>query len=465
MSNTEPFDEKGYWWLPSDPDDQIAGILSFDHSNGIRLELFGTFHPFANRIVPDLPIVHGVTIGRKATLYNSVYSGRGFGSPGFEHSTLRATHILFGHLFENPDEIRFSSFSVKYQFLEEWAGLKVFSTERDSDPRSEIRRVIYARPKSREIRVKGIKIELDSEFTPGGDAIREVRLAHSNLVRMTFGQPISLDEFLSGPNFLLENLFTLAIGRPTPAVGIVARSEALFESDSNGENFPLSVEILYPNPVIPQLPRRVYHRDMLFSLKDIDTDFELVLNKWFEKEQMLRPVYNLYFSMMNMSPTYLETMFLTMTRALETYHRRVFGGHYVENGDYEAIQERLVKAIPERVRGGFREALTQKIHYFNEFSLRKRLEEILQAYRPVCGSFIRDEGKFIEETIYTRNFLTHFEPQIEAKSLSGTDLYWLAQGLKCLLEVCLLVELGFATDKVCEIVKRTERFRFPQQPR
>lgn len=34
---------KGYWWLPSNPDDQVAGTLTIEPDGGLRLELYGGF--------------------------------------------------------------------------------------------------------------------------------------------------------------------------------------------------------------------------------------------------------------------------------------------------------------------------------------------------------------------------------------------------------------------------------------
>jgi len=40
---TEKFEYKGYWYLPSDPENAIAGILTYIPNESIILELIGTF--------------------------------------------------------------------------------------------------------------------------------------------------------------------------------------------------------------------------------------------------------------------------------------------------------------------------------------------------------------------------------------------------------------------------------------
>jgi hypothetical protein len=38
---TEPFENKGIFWLPSKPTEQIHGILKYAPEDGVRLDLIG----------------------------------------------------------------------------------------------------------------------------------------------------------------------------------------------------------------------------------------------------------------------------------------------------------------------------------------------------------------------------------------------------------------------------------------
>ena len=37
----ENIEYSGYWWLPSEPDEKIAGILTYTNDEGIKLRLTG----------------------------------------------------------------------------------------------------------------------------------------------------------------------------------------------------------------------------------------------------------------------------------------------------------------------------------------------------------------------------------------------------------------------------------------
>ena len=43
MKLCDPFEYKGYWWKPDDPDNKVAGVLTYKPGESITLELIGTF--------------------------------------------------------------------------------------------------------------------------------------------------------------------------------------------------------------------------------------------------------------------------------------------------------------------------------------------------------------------------------------------------------------------------------------
>lgn len=44
---------KGYWWLPSEPEGQIAGTLTIDFKGNVKLELYGCFGPADDYVIFD----------------------------------------------------------------------------------------------------------------------------------------------------------------------------------------------------------------------------------------------------------------------------------------------------------------------------------------------------------------------------------------------------------------------------
>lgn len=50
----EKIEYKGLWWLPSNPDNQVAGILTLIPEKGIELELFDIFLSKSHDLVDTL---------------------------------------------------------------------------------------------------------------------------------------------------------------------------------------------------------------------------------------------------------------------------------------------------------------------------------------------------------------------------------------------------------------------------
>jgi len=66
----KPFTVKGYWFLPNQEEQKIAGILSYEPGENIRLELFGSLsgnslHDFLEHIYWNestiVPLIYGHT--------------------------------------------------------------------------------------------------------------------------------------------------------------------------------------------------------------------------------------------------------------------------------------------------------------------------------------------------------------------------------------------------------------------
>lgn len=118
-----------------------------------------------------------------------------------------------------------------------------------------------------------------------------------------------------------------------------------------------------------------------------------------------------------------------------------------------------MNAIPDWVRSDFRESLKSKLKYGNEFSLRKRLKEIFSKYQEILNEFIENKNAFIEKVVNTRNYQTHHDEDLRKRAAKGEGLYRLTQKLKKLLEICLLIELGFSREQIKGLFSRNRRYQ------
>jgi hypothetical protein len=198
---------------------------------------------------------------------------------------------------------------------------------------------------------------------------------------------------------------------------------------------------------------------MFFCYSDIASGFEGCLRNWFSKSELLAPVYDLYFATLYNPAMYLQHEFLSLAQSIESYHRRIFGGEYVSTDEYKPILEALKAAIPTAIDSGFRESLKYRMQYLHEYSLRKRLEAIVDSCGNILNVIIPDKGTFIEDVYNTRNFLTHYDKSLEGKAKKGDELYKRTQQLKFLIEVCLLKEMGISNGDIAKLVSRNQRYQ------
>jgi len=205
---------------------------------------------------------------------------------------------------------------------------------------------------------------------------------------------------------------------------------------------------------------------MLFTLPSIQDQIEIYFNNWISKAESLKPVYDLYFSTFYNPHLYLESQFLSLAQAIETYHRRRFGGKYQTDEQYRGdLYQRFVEVIPPGLDPGFKQALREgKLKFANEYSLRKRLREIMCQIRSrlslgfiVSGDAV---GIFIDNICDTRNYLTHYDPELKARAAEGSDLVKLTQRLKAILGICLLEEMGLPPQTIKEIVSQNRGYQY-----
>jgi hypothetical protein len=460
----EEFEYNGIWWLPENPDNKISGTLKFHPVEGANLELIGSFKELKDLKAFLQPnIILGITSnGKIITLYKCFESRSHMNIPGFLSSSFIARVVFLGHHFEKEEDIIFDSLSLNYSHLEEWARITGFQVKLETDSKNHLTKheVTYNFPQKVEAKLDNFNISFDYDFTLGGDSIKEVNLKQIMFIKIEPHKPIHFNEYQRNMCYHISNFLCLAIGRAVYPLIIKGKTEACKTKLSDGKVAYNDILILYKMEHLPDLSKKIRPFDMLFSFGDILDNFEKCLRNWFAKSEVLQPVYDLYFGTLYNPSMYLQHEFLSLIQAIESYHRRVDEGKYVSVDDYKQIYETLITTIPQELDTDFRESLKQKLKYLNEFSLRRRLKEILEKCGDVVNLLIHDNKRFIEDAVNTRNFLTHYDKNLDSKAKSGPELYTLVQKMKFILELCFLVELEMPLETLKALISRNRRYQY-----
>lgn len=189
----------------------------------------------------------------------------------------------------------------------------------------------------------------------------------------------------------------------------------------------------------------VHPADMLVIFPTIKESVSNILEAWFSKAELLRPVFTLFFGSMYFSSMYPRFHFLNLIQAAETFHRNMRKGKYTSKGAFEKICQVLKKAIPEEVCGEFRESLESRISFGNEYSLRTRIKLLFMELEDETRQLLTQDVKaLVGKIVATRNYFTHYTSSLKKKALSGDELHYANQKLRVLLIVLLLKEVGLS---------------------
>ena len=203
---------------------------------------------------------------------------------------------------------------------------------------------------------------------------------------------------------------------------------------------------------------------MLFSFKDVELAFSEIISRWFALYDQVEPALDIYFSTHYHKNSILTPEFLQPAQALETYHRRIIGGQLLTDEMADEARSALKNAIPVRFSADQKDSLEQKLRYIHEFSLRHRLRDLYRKAQGVCGIEVQkhlgNREDFVNTVVDTRNYYTHYDETLLLKAKTGMGLYLLKRRCLFLLEVLLMVELGFSSETMTRIFEETNAYEF-----
>lgn len=365
---------KGKWWLPDNPEKQISGTLKIMPNKEILLELEGVFkdiEEITKILEPKIEIILGISLTEEnITLYEcfGIKSNVSVSVSGLQISSLfRVNEVFIGVHFQKSEDVKFKELFIRYLYLDEWINVYGFNVSCDSDEKEVI--VKYKQPYPIQASIgEDCKISIEFELISSSIMPKEINIKQRAYVRVKYSTEKSLNECWDIVR-RIQNFLSFGVGEPVYSLVIKGMTEANKQT-VNGKFHNPPVEIYHRSLGIPKARRMLLPCDMLFTFKDISEKFEIFLRNWFEKANILEPVYNLYFQMLYNPRLPLQLQFLSLIQAIEAYHRCKFEGKYLSDDDYKPIYEKLTEFINGLfIEHSFKDALKSKLKYGNEYSL------------------------------------------------------------------------------------------------
>jgi hypothetical protein len=175
----------------------------------------------------------------------------------------------------------------------------------------------------------------------------------------------------------------------------------------------------------------------------IGTALEGVVSQWFERYAKVEVPSQLAMSVMTSDKLWPHVEFLSLAQALEGFHRGLFDGTYATPADYEGVRKALSDAIPQTVGPDHKDALRTRIRYGNEFSLRKRLNELAAMLSPAIRTLIfGPDGTVPQQWIDTRNYYSHWDGELRANILDGQEMIYAIPRMRHFLRALYLQLAG-----------------------
>ena len=480
---------RGHWWLPDQYEERVGGVATYSPADGSTVELFDSLVPTAEAMTNTIrhDRIQGLTTDGDAVVLlgckQTNFSNKSTQSAGVSISEYRAKYLLKGKFFRK-NNISFDSIRCGFPLLEEWAELII---PRSTLPPSEMPvigspgdklGIEIEIPNQEEVWVGAEKIKLSSHLRRNFNHFKGGSVMGTMQFRIEPRRPtVPLSDYLDHIK-ILRDFIAFAVNRPVNpnfVTGILDHGRG-----------KTTVDILYSFQELYDIPEKLHPRSTLFQFPDIEGVFDEVLRNWYSMNDDFESVVNLYFGIQYSTGLYADNTFIMLMQAFESYHREKYGGIYEHRGKYEKIVADLqsfingdlnriysgrissenptssydvsdLKNLNERydIDSDLVNKLTGGVlEYANEYSLRKRLREVVAEYEPLLNDLPHNIVNKQHEIIETRNHITHQTQDPDPIVATGPDLVRLNWGLEQFLAVCLLTELGIPEDHIKERLKR-----------
>ena len=491
FSLLDDFELRGIWWLPNQPDNYVSGVLLFNNEETMYLELIGSFHdinPIDTSEFFRHETILGITSDNKiCTLVDNLQIYSTIVSFGVPKTIYRSEYLFIGQHFNSQDDIRFSSLRVNFTNLENWMADNPFTLELHGKARS----MHYTFPSEFDSPLEdlGIRIKSTYEFMSSSQQFRRITWDHIAfieiipLIMVGWSDDTIMEEFqdYAGPytsdianlpisfehlgfDFYwkvildINNLLTLLIGET-----VYPRIVKAFGDDieiGHGRKHKEIIEIFFTRKKF-NLKQDTHFFEMILPFPRIRDKISEVLRLWFLNAERLGSVYDLFFGTFYNPGMYLQFHFLSLMQALESFHRVTKGGKYLQDKEWEPYRNILTASVPKDLHPDFKASLKSRIRYGNEYSLRKRMKELVNTLDKATIDVLAPSPNYFSGIIVdTRNYFTHYDDELKDMALSGSELVYANQRLKVLIILLLLKELHIDESAIMRSMLESRKYSF-----
>jgi len=433
----EPFELRGQWWLPSNTNKILEGVLEFDGKSYPILTLSGEFQSIVEEEQPQL-FIHGFTVkGKQVSLYKCSMSNMSRSYPGLPVQSYAVNIVFFGHHYHRENEIKFDSFGFSMSGLEEWLGYKVFRHEPKPEKNVDYK-VELKTPKNIRYEIENYILSIIYTFRINGGTYREHLMGSRAWLRFEFQELIGLPEMYHIIQ-TYSDFLTICMGFRPVLLKLQIRT--------NNEEKQFNDVVYY---LYQEQSKKPFPFLMPLSYHSLIDDFQNYLEKWILARTSFEPTFDLYFSTLFNKFVHPIHEFLSLVTAFESYYREKIPikNHAILSVELfsklsDLVSSQIIRTITSKES---RQSFLDRLPFWNEKSLRKKMKDIYALYPDEFDKYIQNKSDFINKTVNTRNYYTHYDEKSKNEVIPYNELWKYAQNLKIMLYIVILKELSLERD-------------------
>lgn len=439
---------QGYWWNPLREEKRLSGRLFIPKSGMATLKVFGIFFEFDTIMDESFRFYGNTSIG-EITLDDCFLLEREGSQHGILEETYGVNLALVGAHIKVAEPFHCSEVLFSFEGLEKWYGTTGISIKHTREGRKTIIEHTPLNPKNYNIKDGNVlSLEVHSNIPFSYSRASHVKIEEIPFIRLTFKNPVDIAK-LQKIIGQINNFFCLAYGQAT-ALTFVTAFSVDYVKETKGKDQPeeLKIRLFYDSLPHSEGQSKIYLPKMLIRYANVAGNFDSILSAWFDKYEQLEPVFNSFFSYAFLNTLYTDSKFLAFVQGLETLHRRTNDEKTMGEEEYNRLVSALVEACPQERKNW----LKDRLRYGNDLSLRYRLSNLLSPFTEIFGDS-QSIKKLINNIVNTRNYLTHFDKNLESKAKVGLSILDLCNKVEVLYVIHLFRLSGFSNQEIISIIR------------
>ncbi len=427
---------KGYWYLPSDPENKIAGILTYDPNNNIVLELFGGFDCSLDALFSNKQKVVDVIFGKTSdgediTLFHSSRFANINFNATFPLVSYSSNYLLIGKHINGLDDRCNYCACVRIPELSHWCPPNAITISLSSQETTRMN-ITFDTQYQNEMNViekvqvddkTSVIIAQDVNFN-SSEMHLVPRIEQYTYLKITKEKETSIKEILRDittyEQFL--SLATLSIVKSSSI--IVFDNELYWTCDNKKYYHPISIIHLAGN-VKTKAQTAVRTTGFLFDYQTIKDYYADLLRKWYSEPENISPVRSHLIDSLERKKVYSSVDFLVIIQAIEGFWWRFRDLEYKNSNNISKKQKTLLNTILSELLSEF-----EDVEQINKLELN------------------------IEAVVDSRHYYSHFVPKTrKPKTLFGWQLINQAKRLRLLLLCCVLSFFGLQHSVINSILE------------